>query len=231
MRICAVSFTHKLTAAMLAAVLALALVPADAFATTEGSGESDAEAITSNLSDQSNDSADSVILSEGTEGSSPSVTLSGAAEGGEAEGSDSRLLTLASGLAGAPANFINSDVALDGEPIIGSFTVDGFTYAVVDESTIELVGVSEAAEADTDAGMLTLPETTTYEGVTYTLASIAPYAFYLSGVTDVELPASVNDVDDRAFRSSDVANVTVAENNQTYSSFDGALYDAEHLSR
>ncbi len=230
MRICAVSFTHKLTAAMLAAVLALALVPADAFATTEGSGESDAEAITSNLSDQSNDSADSVILSEGTEGSSPSVTLSGAAEGGEAEGSDSRLLTLASGLAGAPANFINSDVALDGEPIIGSFTVDGFTYAVVDESTIELVGVSEAAEADTDAGMLTLPETTTYEGVTYTLASIAPYAFYLSGVTDVELPASVNDVDDRAFRSSDVVNVTVAENNQTYSSFDGALYDAEHLS-
>ncbi len=230
MRICAVSFTHKLTAAMLAAVLALALVPADAFATTEGSGESDAEAITSNLSDQSNDSADSVILSEGTEGSSPSVTLSGAAEGGEAEGSDSRLLTLASGLAGAPANFINSDVALDGEPIIGSFTVDGFTYAVVDESTIELVGVSEAAEADTDAGMLTLPETTTYEGVTYTLASIAPYAFYLSGVTDVELPASVNDVDDRAFRSSDVASVTVVEGNPSYSSFDGALYGAEHLS-
>ena len=53
MRICAVSFAHKLTAAMLTAVLvlALALVPADAFATAGGSGESDAEAITSNLPD------------------------------------------------------------------------------------------------------------------------------------------------------------------------------------
>ncbi len=150
---------------------------------------------------------------------------------------------LASGLSGKPNSFINSDVALDGEPVIGSFTVDGLTYAVIDESTIELVGVvpsvilsegSEAAGVEesnesnaSEAGVASLPETVTYANITYTLASIAPYAFYLSGVTDVELPASVSDVDDRAFRSSDVANVSVAEGNQGYSSFDGALYSAD----
>ena len=45
-------------------------------------------------------------------------------------------------------------------------------------------------------------------------------------MTDVTLPASVTDVDERAFRSSDVENVSVAEANPTYSSFDGALYSA-----
>ncbi len=152
---------------------------------------------------------------------------------------------MASALAGKPAAFVNADVALDGEPVIGSFTVNGLTFAVTGESTIELVGVSpsvilsggsEAAGAEgsdeshaSEAGVasLTLPETITYEGVDYTLASIGGFAFYLSGVASVTLPASVSDVDDRAFRSSDVASVAVAEGNQDYSSFDGALYSAD----
>ncbi len=155
---------------------------------------------------------------------------------------------MASALAGKPAAFVNADVALDGEPVIGSFTVNGLTFAVTGESTIELVGVSpsvilsggsEAAGAEgsdeshaSEAGVasLTLPESITYEGVDYTLASIGGFAFYLSGVTDLTLPASVSDVDDRAFRSSDVASVAVAESNLTYSSYDGVLYDAECLS-
>ncbi len=172
-----------------------------------------------------------------------------------AEGEKAPSTLLASSLMDGPASVVREDVALAApegdvvpEPIIGSFTVDGLTFAVIDESHVELVGIapsvtlSEAAEGGavegsnsnqaSEAGLanLVLPETVSYEGTTYALASIAPYAFYLSDVTDVELPASVNDVDDRAFCSSDVVNVTVAENNQTYSSFDGALYDAEHLS-
>ena len=74
-----------------------------------------------------------------------------------------------------------------------------------------------------EAANLVLPETVSYEGTEYALASIAPYAFYLSGVTDITLPCEREAmVDDRAFRSSDVASVTVAEGNPTYSSFDGA---------
>ncbi len=179
-----------------------------------------------------------------TEASGSSVTLSGAAEGGEVEGSDTKPLTLASRLVGAPSNFINSDVALDSEPVIGSFTVDGLTYAVIDETYVELVGVaptatlSEAAEGGAVEGSdenhaseagdtnLALPETIAYEGTDYTLTSIGAYAFYLSGVTDVTLPATVASVDDRAFRSSDVAYAAVDPSNDTYSSYDGVLYDA-----
>jgi len=76
-----------------------------------------------------------------------SVILSEGSEATEAERSSEGPLTLASALAGKPAAFVNADVALDGEPVIGSFTVDGLTFAVIGESAVELVGVSEEAGA------------------------------------------------------------------------------------
>ena len=158
-------------------------------------------------------------------------------------------MTLASALAGKPAAFVNADVTLDGEPVIGSFTVGGLTFAVIGESSIELVGVSPDWQQVTDSqegegsgaapmlasgsdesASLALPETITYSDTDYTLTSIGAYAFYLSGVTSVTLPASVSDVDARAFRSSDVANVTVADGNPSFSSYDGVLYDASRSS-
>ncbi len=240
MRASAVSFAHKLAAAVLAALLTFTLVP---FAHAEGeeTGEVDAGTVASGSPDQSNDSTDS--LGEPQEASAEQ----------DAEGSPVAPM-LASGLVGKPNSFINSDVILDSEPVIGSFTVDGLTFAVAEGSAVELVGVAGAEGAfgsrgseakqvplgaaspqplsapTPEAANLVLPETVSYEGTNYTLASIAPYAFYLSGVTSVTLPKSVSDVDDRAFRSSDVASVAVAEGNPTYSSFDGALYDADQLS-
>ncbi|MCI8340740.1 MAG: leucine-rich repeat protein [Eggerthellaceae bacterium] len=225
---------------LLALVLAGTMAPASAFAEGERSGAQGSEgefgsgvpASPQPPSDPSTEAADS------------DVTPSGAAEGGEVEGSDGKPLTLASGLVGAPSNFINSDVVLDSEPIIGSFTVDGLTYAVIDDSHVELVGVAptatlgEAAEGGavegsdenhaSEAGVtnLTLPETVAYGGADYTLASIGAYAFYLSGVTDVTLPATVVSVDERAFRSSDVVYAAVDPFNDAYSSYDGVLYDA-----
>ncbi len=157
-------------------------------------------------------------------------------------------MTLASALAGKPVAFVNADVALDGEPVVGSFIVDSLTFAVTGESAVELVGVdpsvtlSGAAEGGevegsdedhaSEAGVanLALPESVAYENANYTLTAIAPYAFYLSGVTDVTLPASVSDVDGHAFRSSDVTNVTVADGNPSFSSYDGVLYDATRSS-
>ncbi|MCI8340592.1 MAG: hypothetical protein HFJ73_03240, partial [Eggerthellaceae bacterium] len=234
MRASAVSFTHKFIAAALAALLTLTLVPL-AHAEGESSNNDSSGVVASALADQSNASVDSfgefqeVSAEQDTEGSLV-------------------IPTLASGSVGKPSSFINSDVALDSEPIIGSFTVDGLTFAVIDGPYVELVGVSpsvilsegsEAAGVEesnenhaSEAGVtnLTLPETVSYKGVSHIVSSVDAYAFYLSGVTDVTLPASVSDVDDRAFRSSDVASVTVAEDNPAYSSFDGALYDADQLS-
>ena len=156
---------------------------------------------------------------------------------------------MASALAGKPAAFVNADVVLDGEPVIGSFTVDGLTYAVTDGPYVELVGVSSGWQqvmssqegegsgaapmlasgsygTGSETTVLTLPETVSYEGVLHIVSSVGAYAFYLSGVTSVTLPASVSDVDDRAFRSSDVASIAVAGGNPFYSSYDGVLYDA-----
>ena len=177
-----------------------------------------------------------------------------------AEGEKAPSTLLASSLMDGPASVVREDVALAApegdvapEPVIGSFTVDGLTFAVIDESHVELVGVSSGWQqitssqededsgvasmqalgpdgAEADASTLALSESITYEGIDYDVIAVGPYAFYLSGVASVTLPASVIDVDDRAFRSSDVANVAVAEGNPTYSSFDGALYDAERLS-
>ena len=143
MQALAVSFARRIAAATLAASLTFTLVPF-AYADGEGSGfegvfdsrDSEAKQVPLGVTSPQLPSDPS------TEAASTSVTLSGAAEGGEAEGSSERPLTLASGLVGTPSNFINSDVALDSEPVIGSFTVDGLTYAVIDGPYVELVGVS-----------------------------------------------------------------------------------------
>ena len=239
MQALAVSFARKIAAATLAASLTFTLVPF-AYADGEGVSEGDAENVASGLPDQSSDSIGSVILSEGTAGP-------------EVEESTENSLTLASSLVGIPSNFINSDVALDGEPVIGSFTVDGLTFAVIDGPYVELVGVSSDRQqvmnlqegegsgvapmlasgpygTGSEVTALTLPETVSCEGVSHIVSSIGAYAFYLSGISSVTLPASISNVDDRAFRSSDVASVLVADDNPFYSSFDGALYDAGQLS-
>ncbi len=114
-------------------------------------------------------------------------------------------------------------------PVVGSFVVDGLTFAVADEGSVELVGVAPATTGE-GAANVALPGAVPYEGAEYALSSIGAYAFYLSGMTDVTLPASVSNVDDRAFRSSDVARVAVDADNPAYSSYDGALYSADMTS-
>ncbi len=89
--------------------------------------------------------------------------------------------TSAASLLGQPSAFISSDVALDGEPVVGSFTVDGLTYAVIDGPYVELVGVAPSDTAVSDDGVLSISETVACEGVSHVVTSIAPYAFYLSG--------------------------------------------------
>ncbi len=217
---------RKIAACLVAASLSLTLVPAFALAEdghsgaegSEGAYRSEVPTSPQPLSDLS------------TEASSSDVTLSGAVGDGGVEGSNEKPLILASGLAGKPANFINSDVILDSTPIVGSFTTDGLTYAVIDGPYVELVGIASSNAAVLDDGTLAIPETVSYEGVSHIVSSIAPYAFYLSGVASATLPASVSDVDERAFRSSDVESVTVAEGNPFFSSFDGVLYDVDKLS-
>ncbi len=56
---------------------------------------------------------------------------------------------VADALAGKPTCFVNQEVLLDDNvSVIGSFTVDGMTYAVTGEGTVELVAVAPAVLAD-----------------------------------------------------------------------------------
>ena len=137
------ALARKIAACLVAASLSLTLVPAFALAEDGHSGVEGSEgAYRSEVPTSPQPPSD-----PSTEASSSDVTLSGAAEGGGVEGSDENSLTLASGLVGKPSNFINSEVALDSEPIIGSFTVDELTFAVAEGSTVELVGVAGAEGA------------------------------------------------------------------------------------
>ena len=55
---------------------------------------------------------------------------------------DGSVPLVAEGLAGEPTHFVSKDVFLDsGESVLGSFTVDGMTYAVTGEGEVELAAV------------------------------------------------------------------------------------------
>ncbi len=127
------------------------------------------------------------------------------------------------------------------EPVVGSFTVDGLTYAIVGEGEVALVAVSPRTLAGGLAGgsdvgsdaegagepvALALPEAVSYDGSDYSLTAIGPRALAGCDAAAVALPASVASVDQAAFEGSSVASVEVSEGNQHYSSYDGMLFDA-----
>ena len=101
-------------------------------------------------------------------GGQPAAIAEEACGGAAAEGG-SGVPLVADALAGKPTCFVNQVVALDGQaPVLGSFIVDGMTYAVTGEGTVELVAVGPITLAgDLAAG----------------LAGAAPadFAFALSG--------------------------------------------------
>ena len=185
-----------------------------------------------------------------------------------AEGAPMLASLMASG-----AGRISAAVALEDapEPVVGSFKVDGLTYASLDGSRVMLVSVdsdalafagagdslgaegatrgigsgvptspqpqlapsAEASGLEDDAGetpdpmALALPEFVDYAGIAYAVAAIGPKALASCDVDVVVIPATVESVDEAAFRGSFVAAVEVAEGNVNLSSFDGALYDAD----
>ena len=124
---------------------------------------------------------------------------------------------------------ISADVALgtDGsalEPVVGSFAVEGLTYAIVGEGAVRLVGASSPGP------LLAVPAAVSHEGADYAVAAIGAYAFAGCQAATVSLPATVADVDLRAFRSTAVQRIVVAPPNPTFLSFDGALYRADPTS-
>ncbi len=159
MRAPVVSPLHKTVPLFAVAVLMLGLVPmlgvqAAAMAEeAEGSeGAGDAVALASELSSSGEGEPAGDVDAEGADvgavalvGASQlsrEVALQPLSEDG------SGVLLLADALAGKPTCFVNQEVALDSNgSVLGSFIVDGMTYAVTGEGAVELVAVGPAALA------------------------------------------------------------------------------------
>ena len=142
---------------------------------------------------------------------------------------------------------VSADVPLMGddeaiEPVVGSFTVDGLTYAIVDEGQVALVAASPRtlagglvggsdvgsdAEGAGEPAVLALSDTVSYDGSQYSLTTIAPRALAGCTVDTVIIPASVATVDQAAFEGSPVASIEVADGNPDLASYDGMLFDAD----
>ena len=158
---------------------------------------------------------------------------------------------------------VRADVALtgldgDAKAVVGSFTVDGLTYAIDGEGQAALVAVAplgggegkaeadassaafgegaedsgaEGARAEADGATLTLPAAVSYGGTDYSLMRIAPLALDGCGAAALSIPASVETVDTAAALGCDtLAEVTVAEDNPAFSVLDGYLADKAQTS-
>ncbi len=132
MRSAVISFRYRLVPAFVL-VLVVGLLPLVGALPAASADEADAEAMPLVAASQ--------LVRE--------VSLQPLSEGG------SGVPLVADALAGQPTRFVNQVVALDGDAsVLGSFTVDGMTYAVTGEGTVELVAVAPVTLAsDLAAGL------------------------------------------------------------------------------
>lgn len=75
---------------------------------------------------------------------------------------------------------------------------------------------------------LLIPTTTTYLGETYTVSKILKDAFANTGITKVNIPSSIENIEYGAFNNAyNITYYHVDSNNQYYSSLDGVLYNKD----
>ena len=154
----AASASHRASRILTGAALcALLIAPATPFAAAseandaaaQGDIQGNATPLTSQLASSSNDEkayqdehGDAAAFDElpsplAASQLSREVALQPLSEGG------SGMPLLSDALASKPTRFVNQEVSLDGEAsVLGSFTVDGMTYAVTGDGTVELVAVA-----------------------------------------------------------------------------------------
>ena len=113
-----------------------------------------------------------------------------------------------------------------------SFTVDNLRYLVISETTVELISFVDGTAT---TGPLSIPETVTYDGTTYTVTKIESCAFFnCSGFTgSLIIPNSVESIGEGAFYGCSgftgsliIPNTVTEINNMTFygcSGFTGSL--------
>ena len=82
------------------------------------------------------------------------------------------------------------------------FEVDGIYYSILSSKTVKVTyrGNSYSSYTNEYSGSVTIPETVTYSGKTYSVTEIGDYAFYnCSGLTSVTIGDSVTSIGNSAF--------------------------------
>jgi hypothetical protein len=111
-------------------------------------------------------------------------------------------------------DFYIADIAAKDEELVTNFTVNGINYLVTSlkDKTVEV------SRGDYD-GDIVIPETITYDDTEYTIAKIAEEAFQWSGITSIEIPASVNTIGNNAFQGSNITTIEIPASVNTIGSW------------
>ncbi len=80
------------------------------------------------------------------------------------------------------------------------FYVDGIYYNITSSNTVEVANGGESHMSAPYSGDITIPESVTYNGVTYNVTAIGRLAFYdCENLTDISIPESVTEIGNLAF--------------------------------
>lgn len=120
-----------------------------------------------------------------------------------------------------------------------AFEVNGIYYKALSTSTAQVVPITSSGGGNGEisiginygySGDLVIPETVTYDGVSYQVTSAETDVFGSSSkLTSISLPSTLTELGPEPFVScSKLTSITVAPDNPVYSSDDGVLYDKEH---
>ena len=128
------------------------------------------------------------------------------------------------------ANNLNTNLPVQNIAIdkAKSFTQNGITYTITQDAKETLQGfVSISSGKDVKVKSLNIPKTVVYQGQTYTVDSIAPYAFYQNNIIEtVNIPDSVKNIGNQAFTDcQSLKSINVTPGANRYASIDGVLFN------
>ena len=89
-------------------------------------------------------------------------------------------------------------ILLPGTATAYDFEVDGIYYKLCNNGA-QVTYKDYWDNADAYRGNVTIPETVTYNGTTYSVISISGYAFRDCGLTSITIPSSITSIGERAF--------------------------------
>ncbi len=119
-----------------------------------------------------------------------------------------------------------------------TFQVDGIFYQIINDGTAEVISPMEIDEGGASIGIIfdygyvgdvVIPETVSYNGVEYTVTTIADGTFQgATRLTSISLPSTISYLGSSPFTNCPkLADISVNEENPFFASLDGVLYNKD----